>query len=119
MQERMVEYAYGAIAPKRERAVFVNFLLQISPLCDCYPFADTPLVPDIGILASTDPVAIDQASVDLVNQQPGHPLSHHTALLGPGADKFRAAAPKVDWGIQLDYAEKIGLGKRAYELVKI
>ena len=94
----MVEYAFGAIAPKRDRAVFVNFLLQISPLCDCYPFADTPLVPDIGILASTDPVAIDQASVDLVNQQPGHPLSHQTALLGPGADKFRAAAPKVDWG---------------------
>ena len=119
MQERMVEYAFGAIAPKRDRAVFVNFLLQISPLCDCYPFADTPLVPDIGILASTDPVAIDQASVDLVNQQPGHPLSHQTALLGPGSDKFRAAAPKVDWGIQLDYAEKIGLGTRAYELVKI
>ena len=71
MQERMVEYAYGAIAPKRDRAVFVNFLLQISPLCDCYPFADTPLVPDVGILASTDPVAIDQASVDLVNAQPG------------------------------------------------
>jgi uncharacterized Fe-S center protein len=119
MQERMVEYAFGAIAPKRDRAVFVNFLLQISPLCDCYPFADTPLVPDIGILASTDPVAIDQASADLVNEQPGHPLSHQTALLGPGTDKFRAAAPRVDWGIQLDHAEQIGLGTRAYELLKI
>jgi len=119
MQERMVEYAFGAIAPKRERAIFINVLLQISPLCDCYPFADTPLVPDIGILASTDPVAIDQASVDLVNEQPGHPLSTRTALLGPGADKFRAAAPKVDWGIQLDYAERIGLGTRTYELPKL
>jgi len=119
MQERMVEYAFGAIAPKRDRAVFVNFLLQVSPLCDCYPFADAPLVPDVGILCSTDPVAIDQASVDLVNDQPGHPLSQHTAQLGPGADKFRAAAPRVDWGIQLEYAERIGLGTRAYELVRV
>lgn len=119
MQERMVEYAYGAIAPKRDRAVFVNFLMQVSPLCDCYPFSDAPLVPDIGILASADPVAIDQASVDLVNEQPGHPLSPHTAQLGPGTDKFRAAAPQVDWGVQLDYGERIGLGTRGYELVRV
>jgi hypothetical protein len=119
MQERLAEYAYGAIAPKRDRAVFLNVLLQISPLCDCYPFADTPLVADIGILASTDAVAIDQASADLVNAQPGHPLSRHTAQLGAGEDKFRAAAPTVDWGIQLAHAERIGLGVRDYELVRV
>jgi len=119
MQERMAEYAYGALHPKRDRAIFLNFLMQISPLCDCYPFADAPLVPDIGILASTDPVAIDQASVDLVNAQPGHPLSRHAAELGPGEDKFRAAAPRVDWGIQLAHAEHIGLGTRSYSLVAI
>lgn len=119
MQERLAEYAYGAIAPKRDRAAFLNFLVQISPLCDCYPFADAPLVPDIGVLASTDPVAIDQASVDLVNAQHGHPLSRHAADLGPGEDKFRAASPRVDWSIQLEHAERIGLGSRAYELVKI
>jgi hypothetical protein len=119
MQERLAEYAYGAIHPKGERAVFLNVLLQISPLCDCYPFADTPLVPDIGLLASSDPVAIDQASADLVNDQPGHPLSSHTAQLGRGDDKFRAAAPAVDWGIQLAHAERIGLGSRTYELVKV
>ncbi|HEY6000970.1 MAG TPA: DUF362 domain-containing protein [bacterium] len=119
MQERMVEYAYGAIAPKLGRAVFVNVILQVSPLCDCYPFADTPLVPDVGILASTDPVAIDQAAVDLVNAQPGHPLSQHAARLAAGEDKFRAAAPAVDWGIQLAHGERIGLGTRAYELVKV
>jgi uncharacterized Fe-S center protein len=119
MQERMVEHASGAIAPKRGRAIFLNFLLSVSPLCDCYPFADAPLVPDVGILASTDPVAIDQASADLVNAQPGHPLSAHAAQLGPGTDKFRAAAPRVDWGVQLEYGERIGLGRRAYELVKV
>jgi uncharacterized Fe-S center protein len=119
MQERMVEHAYGAIAPKRPKALFLNFVLQVSPLCDCYPFADTPLVPDVGVLASADPVALDQASADLVNQQPGHPLSAHTAAIGPGGDKFRAAAPHVDWAIQLAHAERIGLGRRAYELVKV
>jgi uncharacterized Fe-S center protein len=119
MQERMVEHAYGAIAPKRGRAVFLNFLMNISPLCDCYPFADTPLVPDVGILASEDPVAIDQAAADLVNLQPGHPGSAHAAALGPGEDKFRAAAPAVDWGVQLAYAEQVGLGSRAYELAKV
>jgi len=119
MQERMVEYVYGAISPKGGRAVFLNFLMNISPLCDCYPFADAPLVPDVGILAATDPVALDQASADLVNLQPGHPLSAHAAELGPGADKFRAAAPAVDWEVQLDHAERIGLGTRAYELVTL
>ncbi len=119
MQERMVEYAFGAIYPRRDRAIFINVLLQISPLCDCYPFADTPLVPDVGILASNDPVAIDQASVDLVNNQPGHPLSQQAALLGSGEDKFRAAAPRVDWEIQLDYGQQIGLGSRSYDLVKV
>ena len=119
MQERLAEYAYGAIAPKRDRAIFLNVIMQVSPLCDCYPFADTPLVPDVGILAATDPVAIDQAAADLVNAQPGHPLSQHTARAGPGEDKFRAAAPAVDWGIQLAHAERIGLGTRAYELVRV
>lgn len=119
MQERLVEYACGAILPKRDRAIFLNVLLQISPLCDCYPFADTPLVPDIGILASNDPVAIDQAAVDLVNGQPGHPQSPQAARLGPGEDKFRATAPRVDWEIQLDYGQHVGLGSRSYELVKV
>ncbi len=119
MQERMVEHAFGAIAPKRGRAAFLSFIMNVSPLCDCYPFADAPLVPDVGILASEDPVALDQASADLVNAQPGHPLSAHAAALPPGEDKFRAAAPAVDWGIQLAYAESVGLGTRAYELARV
>ena len=53
---------------------FFNFLLNITPDCDCVPWSDAPIVPDIGILASRDPVAIDQASYDLVNRQMG--LAH-------------------------------------------
>ena len=68
--EKMVEYTAGALKGKENRSLFINFLTQISPACDCYPFADAPIVGDIGIAASTDPVAIDQACVDLVNSQP-------------------------------------------------
>lgn len=119
MQERMVEYAYGAIHPKRGRGIFLNFLMNITPLCDCYPFSDAPIVQDIGIAASEDPVAVDQASVDLVNAQPGIPSSALQGNLAPGEDKFRGVAPDIDWSVQLDYAERIGLGQRSYELVKV
>ncbi len=69
--ERMVEYAYGAVKEKKGKVGYMNFLIRITPDCDCFPFSDAPIVPDIGILASKDPVAIDAASFDLVNQQTG------------------------------------------------
>ncbi len=118
MQEKMAEYACGALkAHLPGRCVFLNFVLQVSPLCDCYPFAGSPIVPDLGILASRDPVAIDQASVDLVNAQPGLESSSLPAAGRPvGADKFRALHPKVDWEIQLRHAERLGLGSRRYVL---
>jgi uncharacterized protein (DUF362 family) len=70
------------------------------------------------ILASRDPVAIDQASVDLVNQSHGLSGSclKNTAA---GTDKFRDLYPEVDWEIQLEYAQKLGLGSRGYELIRI
>ena len=74
---------------------------------------------DVGIVASTDPVAIDQASVDLVNQEPGLAGTCLKKNLAPGEDKFQGIYPEVDWRIQLDYAESLGLGRRAYRLVKI
>jgi hypothetical protein len=118
-QKKMVEYAYGALKGKEKKAVFLNFLTQISPACDCYGMADAPIVPDIGILASTDPVAIDQASCDLVNQETGLEGTALKANWQKGKDKWRGVYPKVDWTIQLHYAEEIGLGLRDYELIEI
>jgi hypothetical protein len=116
--KKMVEYTYGVLKDKRDRAVFVNFVTQVSPACDCYGHNDMPIVGDLGVLASQDIVALDQASVDLVNQSPGHPGSCLKEL-APGSDKFRDVYPKIDWEVQLDYAEQLGLGTRSYELVKI
>lgn len=117
--ERMVEYALGVLKDKKDKILFVNFINHVSPACDCVPYNDAPIVRDIGIVASTDPVAIDQASVDLVNQEPALPGSCLSTHTDAGADKFGGVYPKVDWSHQLVYAERLGLGSREYELVKI
>ncbi len=118
-QKKMVEHAYGAIQKKKGKILYLNFLTQISPACDCYGYSDTPIVNDIGILSSEDPVAIDQASVDLVNGETGNRSSKLPSAWEPGENKFRAIYPEVDWNIQLAYAEEIGMGTREYELIKI
>jgi len=119
VQEKIVEYCYGLLKVKGLPALFVNFLLWVTPECDCYGHSDGAIVPDIGILCSADPVAIDQASADLVNRQPGLPGRRLSSGFAPGEDKFRAVYPQIDWGIQLAYAEELGLGSREYELVEL
>jgi uncharacterized Fe-S center protein len=117
--ERMVEYACGALEGKKGRAGFFNFLLDITPDCDCVPWSDAPLVPDIGILASRDPVAIDAASLDLVNQQAGLSGTLLHAHHRPGENKFTGTWEHTRGDLQLSYAEECGLGKRDYRLVEI
>ena len=118
-QEKMIEYAAGLQRQKAGRILHVNFLMQISPSCDCYGHADRAIVPDIGILASSDPVAVDQASVDLVNAQPGCPATALTRNTAAGDDKFAGLYPDVDWSHQLAYAQKLGIGRRDYTLVRV
>ena len=115
----MVEYAYGAVLNKAGKTGYVNFLMNITPDCDCVPWSDAPIVPDIGFLASTDPVAIDTASCDLINQQhglSGTSLHHHHE---PGEDKFTGVWEKVNGYHLLEYAEQIGMGSRSYTLKEI
>ena len=117
--EKMMEYSLGVLKTKEKKAFFINFITDISPKCDCLSYCESPIVNNVGILASTDPVAIDQASADLVNQQNGLPGTALQTNLAPGEDKFRGLYPSVDWEHQLDYAQKIGLGTRAYKLIKL
>jgi uncharacterized Fe-S center protein len=117
--EKMVEYTLGVLKGKKGRALFVNFITDVAPSCDCAPFNDAPIVRDIGVVASSDPVAIDQASADLVNQEKALPGSCLKENKNPGEDKFKGLYPKVDWEIQLDYAETLKLGTRNYVLEKI
>jgi uncharacterized Fe-S center protein len=117
--ENMVEYTLGVLKGKQSKALFINFITDVSPACDCYPANDAPIVKNIGVVASTDPVAIDQASVDLVNAEPALAGSRLTTNMAPGEDKFKGIYPNVDWEIQLDYAEQLGLGTRTYALEKL
>ncbi|MCG6909681.1 MAG: DUF362 domain-containing protein [Deltaproteobacteria bacterium] len=117
--EKMVEYVQGVLHNKQGKALFVNFITDVSPACDCLPVSDAPIVRNIGILASRDPVAIDQASVDLVNAEPALAGSCLKEGREAGGDKFNALYPKVDWTLQLEYARQLNLGSRDYRLVEI
>lgn len=119
VMRKMAEYAKGALTDKGQKSLFISFITQVSPACDCYGHADAPIVNDIGICAATDPVALDQACADLVNNAQGNSNSALQSGHEPGGDKFRGVYPHIDWTVQLEHAEKIGLGSRSYELVKI
>ena len=119
VMKKMAEYALGAFVGKGKQLLFVNFITQVSPACDCYGHTDAPIIADLGILASTDPVALDQACADLVNQARGLPNTVMKTGHEPGEDKFRSIYPQIDWEVQLEHGEKVGLGRRAYELVRL
>ncbi|HHY45841.1 MAG TPA: DUF362 domain-containing protein [Firmicutes bacterium] len=116
-QERMVEYALAVTKTKDGKCGFMNFVMNVSPDCDCAPWNDVPIVPNQGILASRDPVAIDQASVDLINAAPGLPGTRLSGAVNSN-DKF-GTIHKVDWRIQLVHGEEIGLGSTSYDLITI
>ncbi len=117
--ERLCEYALGAVRGKPGRVGYINFLLNITPDCDCVPWSDAAIVPDIGILASTDPVAIDHASLDLVNSEAGFARTLLAENLAPGEDKFKGVWDYTDGGYQIAYAARIGLGDASYRLIEV
>lgn len=118
MQEKMVEYAMGVAAKKEGKVCYLNFLTRISPDCDCFGWTDASIVPDIGITASVDPVALDQASLDLVNKAPVIPGTV-LAEKEQKPNKFAAVHKGVGGEHTLEYAEKMGLGSREYKLVEV
>ncbi len=120
VQEKVAEYCAGILGHGLlEKSGYMTFVMDVSPYCDCYGFNDRGIVPDVGLLASRDPVAIDQAAVDLINRQPADRQSVLESNLEPGEDKFKGLFPNIDWSIQLRRAEELGLGSREYELKEI
>jgi uncharacterized Fe-S center protein len=117
-QKKTAEYARAVLLPKKDRIWFFNFLIDITPDCDCVSFSDIPIVSDIGILASDDPVAVDQASYDMVTQARALP-GGRAAGAAPGEDKFARVHEDICPEPMLEHSEKIGLGSRDYKLIKI
>lgn len=114
-QKKMVEYSAAVLRTKPHRALFLNFLTDITAACDCHGFSGRPVAPDLGVLVATDPVAIDQAAVDLVNAG----VDSCTAAQPPARDMFRTLYPAVDWEVQLVHAERMGMGRRDYDLWRV
>lgn len=113
---RMMEYAAAVLLSRSRPTLHLSFVMNVTPDCDCMGFSDTPVCPDIGILASWDPVAIDQAGLDLVSAATPHHPSRLPADVKPGENKLRRLAPNLPEAMGLDYAETLGLGSRQYEL---
>ncbi len=106
LQRRIAEHAAAVLDGRLDRFFHVCIALRVTKDCDCMPDPGPPLFPDIGILSSRDPVAVDQAVLDLIEERTGAPLG-------------KWAYEEIDPTIQLARAEELGLGSRAYRLVTI
>jgi uncharacterized Fe-S center protein len=117
LNEKIAEYAYAVLHDKP--AFHVSFIMSVSPNCDCWSSNDAAIVPDIGIAASFDPVALDQACVDLVNKAVASQGSVLADAHFECGDKFTFVHPDTHWESQVQHAEEIGLGTRQYELIVV
>lgn len=139
------EYAKAVLKDKPN--FHISFIMNVSPECDCWGHNDAAIVPDLGIAASFDPVALDRACADMVNAAPtlrtGNELSDKEAACcsdghhsggdccchggegkshpgnGGASEKFNFLHPDTNWSTGLDYAEQIGLGSNDYTLIRV
>lgn len=119
---KIAEYTEAVLKDKPN--FHVSFIMNVSPECDCWNHNDAAIIPDLGMLASFDPVALDEACADLVNQaailETNNRLSEkpHEGHL-ENCDKFHLMHPDTNWQAGLEHAEKRGIGTRAYELITV
>lgn len=120
LNKKMAEYALAVV---KDRPQFhVSLICDVSPNCDCHSENDAPIVPNIGMLASFDPVALDKACADLVNLQEAlsnSRLSENIEKNIKEKDNIHINHPETNWESQIEHGEKIGLGTSNYELIKI
>ena len=123
LNKKMAEYAWAILHGRPH--FHISLIVDVSPYCDCHAENDAPVVPNIGMLASFDPVALDQACADLVNAAPvmANSLLDDHLKADPegcqGHDHFHNLTPESEWKTCLAHAEKLGMGTRAYELVTV
>uniref|UniRef100_A0A7C5XK43 DUF362 domain-containing protein n=1 Tax=Ignisphaera aggregans TaxID=334771 RepID=A0A7C5XK43_9CREN len=116
-QEGLADAFHAVVLNKYNKVFHINYVMDVAPTCDCAPWSDIPIVPDIGILASEDVVALEKATIDLINQAPIAPYSiAEKAGMKPGENKFLILHGKDPY-IQVEALYKKGLGKMEYEIV--
>jgi hypothetical protein len=106
LQQRIAEHAKGVLVRKHGKLLCVSIALRVTKDCDCLRDPGPPLFSDIGLLGSTDPVALDQATLDIIEDRTGQSLREW-------------GYTQIDPTIQLEHGERIGMGSRSYELVTL
>lgn len=119
---RMAEYTKAVVDGRPN--FHISLVIDVSPYCDCHSENDIPILPDIGMFASKDPLALDQACVDAclkAEPMPGSVLykNIHKDGFSDHGDHFTNSTPESEWQSCLAHAEKIGLGSREYELINV
>ena len=118
---KMAEYAKAVVDGRPH--FHISLVCDVSPYCDCHGNNDLPIVPDVGMFASFDPVALDLACADAVNAQPVIPGSKlERSRQKPGReslDNLTANFAHTNWRTQISHGKKIGLGEDSYELIKV
>ena len=105
---KIAEYSKAIL---KDRPHFhISLIMNVSPECDCWGHNDVAIVPDLGMMASFDPVALDQACADMVNMAPA---------INAGCYHHNHNHSDTDWKAGLRYAQEIGIGTREYELIEV
>ena len=114
---KIAEYAKAVVDGKPH--FHITLVRDVSPYCDCHAENDLPIVPDVGMFASFDPVALDLACAEAVLRQPVNPGSKLDKANRPDLDHFTADFPNTNWRDQISHGKEIGLGEDSYELITI
>ena len=114
---KIAEYAKAVVDGRPH--FHISLVRDVSPYCDCHAENDVPIVPDVGMFASFDPVALDLACADAVNAQPVMPGSKLAGKEPSDLDNLTRDFPHTSWRSQIRHAKKIGLGEDSYELVTV
>lgn len=117
LNRKIAEYTKAVLSGRPN--FHISLVVDVAPFCDCHPENDLAIVPDIGMFASFDPVALDVACADAVNAQPVIKGSLLAECDHEGHDHFGAVSPNTDWHVAISHAVKLGIGQDTYELIEV
>ena len=117
LNKKIAEYSKAVLQGRPN--FHISLVVDVSPNCDCHAENDIPIVPDVGMFASFDPVALDLACAEAVNRQPVVANSQLDRMPHTHHDHFTNSAPETNWKVGIEHAVKMGLGSNSYELIEI
>ena len=117
LNQKVAEYTKAVVDGRS--CFHISLVVDVSPQCDCHSGNDAAMVPDVGMFASFDPVALDVACADAVNAQPPIPNSQLKEHWDEGGDHFHKVGPNTNWKVGIAHAVKLGVGTTEYELIRV